>query len=44
MGDVEYLAAMTQVVLPIATEFNPDLVIVSAGFDACAGDPLGGTH
>lgn len=42
MGDVEYLAAFTQIVLPIAYEYNPELVIVSAGFDACVGDPLGG--
>lgn len=42
MGDTEYLAAFTQVVLPIAYEYNPELVIVSAGFDACVGDPLGG--
>ncbi|CAH2218593.1 jg13584 [Pararge aegeria aegeria] len=42
MGDAEYMAAFTQVVLPIAYEYNPDLVLVSAGFDACVGDPLGG--
>nr|XP_026498088.1 histone deacetylase 6 isoform X3 [Vanessa tameamea] len=42
MGDVEYMAAFTQIVLPIAYEYNPELVIVSAGFDACVGDPLGG--
>ncbi|XP_068626172.1 histone deacetylase 6 isoform X1 [Battus philenor] len=42
MGDAEYMAAFTQVVLPIAYEYNPELVIVSAGFDACVGDPLGG--
>ena len=41
MGDTEYLAAMTQVVLPIAYEYNPELVLISAGFDACVGDPLG---
>jgi len=28
--------------MPIAQEFNPDLVIISAGFDAAAGDELGG--
>lgn len=28
--------------MPIATEFNPELVFVSAGFDAARGDPLGG--
>jgi histone deacetylase 6 len=42
MGDAEYMAAFTKVVMPIAQEFDPDLVIVSAGFDAAAGDELGG--
>ncbi|CAK1602419.1 unnamed protein product [Parnassius mnemosyne] len=42
LGDTEYMAAFTQVILPIAYEYNPELVIVSAGFDACVGDPLGG--
>ncbi|XP_013133269.1 PREDICTED: histone deacetylase 6 isoform X1 [Papilio polytes] len=42
MGNLEYMAAFTQVVLPIAYEYNPELVIVSAGFDACINDPLGG--
>ncbi|KAM3872288.1 histone deacetylase 6 [Diretmus argenteus] len=42
MGDSDYLAAFHQVVMPIATEFNPGLVLVSAGFDAARGDPLGG--
>ena len=31
-----------QVVMPMARAFAPDLVIVSAGFDATEGDPLGG--
>lgn len=44
MGDAEYMAAFTQVVLPVAYEYNPDLVLVSAGFDACVGDPLGGNY
>ena len=30
--------------MPIATEFDPDLVLVAAGFDAAEGDPLGGCH
>ncbi|KAJ0064448.1 hypothetical protein NL108_006514 [Boleophthalmus pectinirostris] len=42
MGDADYIAAFHRVVMPIATEFNPDLVLVSAGFDAARGDPLGG--
>lgn len=41
MGDTEYLATFTNVVLPIAYEFNPELVLVSAGFDAARGDRLG---
>lgn len=44
MGDSDYLAAFHNVVMPIATEFNPGLVLVSAGFDAARGDPLGGYH
>jgi histone deacetylase 6 len=42
MGDSEYLYAFQEIVMPIATEFDPDLVIVSAGFDAAEGDLLGG--
>ncbi|KAK2488779.1 hypothetical protein MC885_019226, partial [Smutsia gigantea] len=44
MGDPEYLAAFRMVVMPIAREFSPDLVLVSAGFDAAEGHPapLGG--
>ncbi|KAM0815010.1 putative Histone deacetylase [Seiridium cardinale] len=42
MGDGEYLAAFQKIVMPIAQEFDPDLVIISAGFDAANGDELGG--
>lgn len=42
MGDSEYIEAWSQVLMPIARQFNPDLVLVSAGFDAAKGDPLGG--
>uniref|UniRef100_A0A3Q2P776 Histone deacetylase n=1 Tax=Fundulus heteroclitus TaxID=8078 RepID=A0A3Q2P776_FUNHE len=44
MGDVEYLAAFRSVVMPIAQQFSPDVVLVSAGFDAVEGhqSPLGG--
>jgi histone deacetylase 6 len=41
MGDAEYLAAFDRVLLPIARAFDPELVLVSCGFDAAAGDPLG---
>uniref|UniRef100_A0A4W5P5S6 Histone deacetylase domain-containing protein n=1 Tax=Hucho hucho TaxID=62062 RepID=A0A4W5P5S6_9TELE len=44
MGDAEYLAAFRTVVMPIAHEFSPDMVLVSSGFDAVTGHPapLGG--
>ncbi|KAL8959647.1 MAG: hypothetical protein Q9193_003527, partial [Seirophora villosa] len=42
MGDADYLYAFQQVVMPVAYDFNPDLVIIAAGFDAAVGDQLGG--
>ena len=41
-GDDEIVNATEQVVLPALMAFAPDLLLVSAGFDAAAGDPLGG--
>ncbi|XP_064474934.1 histone deacetylase 6-like [Ornithodoros turicata] len=41
MKDADYLAAMYQLLLPVASEFNPELVIISAGFDSAVGDFLG---
>jgi acetoin utilization deacetylase AcuC-like enzyme len=38
----EYLAALLKAVDEAATGWTPDLVLVSSGFDAMAGDPLGG--
>ncbi|CAO3590224.1 unnamed protein product [Absidia cylindrospora] len=39
--DDDYLYAFHQVVMPIGYEFLPDLVIVSAGFNAANGDDIG---
>lgn len=44
MGDADYMFAFQHVVMPVASEFNPDLVIIAAGFDAADGDQLGGCH
>jgi acetoin utilization deacetylase AcuC-like enzyme len=41
-GDAEYLDAFDRVVRPAVERFDPSLVLVSAGFDAHADDPLGG--
>ena len=41
-GDAEYRAALEREVLPALAAFAPQLLLVSAGFDAWRGDPLGG--
>jgi acetoin utilization deacetylase AcuC-like enzyme len=42
MGDGEYRRAYREIVEPIGRDFDPELVLVSAGFDAHRDDPLGG--
>lgn len=42
--DAEYGAVFHDVFLPIAQQFKPDLVLVSAGFDAHRADPIGGMN
>lgn len=41
-GDAAIWAASVEVLAPAARQFHPDLILVSAGFDAAEGDPLGG--
>ncbi|XP_070611509.1 polyamine deacetylase HDAC10-like isoform X2 [Erythrolamprus reginae] len=41
MGNSDYLAAVLHVLLPIAFEFDPELVLISAGYDSGIGDPEG---
>jgi acetoin utilization deacetylase AcuC-like enzyme len=41
-GDEEYLRAFDHTVAPALERFDPELVIVSAGFDAHEDDPLAG--
>ena len=41
-GDEAVVEAMEDVLAPALEAFEPDLLLVSAGFDAAAGDPLGG--
>lgn len=40
-GRKEIVGAFRDRLIPAAAEFKPDLVLVSAGFDSRAGDPLG---
>ncbi|ODV93557.1 hypothetical protein PACTADRAFT_46491 [Pachysolen tannophilus NRRL Y-2460] len=42
--DADYMYAFRRVIMPICYEFNPDLVIISSGFDAADGDVIGGCH
>jgi acetoin utilization deacetylase AcuC-like enzyme len=39
-GDDRFLGALTDELLPAAERFDPDFVLVSAGFDAHRSDPL----
>jgi acetoin utilization deacetylase AcuC-like enzyme len=39
-GDAEYSEAFAQIVEPAVRRFEPELLLVSAGFDAHADDPL----
>ncbi|CAH8440649.1 unnamed protein product [Schistosoma margrebowiei] len=44
LSDAEYLAAMRSVVIPVGHEFQPDIILISAGYDAAYGhgEALGG--
>eukprot|EP00983_Pelagomonas_calceolata_P096946 1158190-Pelagomonas_calceolata.AAC.4 len=39
--DGDYLQCMLHVVLPVAHQFQPDMIVVAAGFDAAHGDFFG---
>jgi histone deacetylase 6 len=41
IGDHDYIYACEALIFPIIKEFNPELIIISAGFDSALGDPLG---
>ncbi len=40
-GDADYLHVFESVLAPVAAQFGPEFILVSAGFDIAAGDPLG---
>jgi len=41
-GDIEYLRVFDRLLLPVLKRFHPQLLLVSAGYDAHEGDPLAG--
>ncbi|MBZ0189471.1 MAG: histone deacetylase [Candidatus Obscuribacterales bacterium] len=40
-GDIGYLTVWDEIVAPVVQEFEPDLILLSAGFDAHLDDPMG---
>ncbi len=40
-GDADYATIVDDLVVPIGREYQPQIILVSAGFDICRGDPLG---
>jgi acetoin utilization deacetylase AcuC-like enzyme len=40
--DEDFLYIFRKILAPAARQFNPDAILVSAGFDVAASDPLGG--
>ncbi len=40
-GDMEYASIFNNIVVPIAREYKPELILVSCGFDIYKDDPLG---
>jgi acetoin utilization deacetylase AcuC-like enzyme len=41
MGDAEYISVFRELLTPITQEFEPDLILISAGFDCGEGDTIG---
>jgi acetoin utilization deacetylase AcuC-like enzyme len=41
-GEVEYLDALSDIILPAVREHRPSMIFLSAGFDAHEADPIGG--
>ncbi len=43
-GDAEYIRAFEEILRPRAMAYRPDFILIAAGFDALARDPLGGMN
>ncbi len=40
-GDIDYATIFDDIIVPIGKEYNPELILISCGFDIYKGDPLG---
>lgn len=43
-GDQAYIQKFKEIIVPTMERFEPDIVLISAGFDAHKNDPLGGMN
>lgn len=41
MGDVDYAAIIKELIVPVARQYKPELILVSGGFDIHIQDPIG---
>jgi acetoin utilization deacetylase AcuC-like enzyme len=41
-GEPAFLSLIEHIVMPVARQYRPDLILISAGYDAHRDDPLGG--
>jgi acetoin utilization deacetylase AcuC-like enzyme len=41
-GEAAFLSLIEHVVMPVGRQYRPDLILISAGYDAHRSDPLGG--
>jgi acetoin utilization deacetylase AcuC-like enzyme len=41
-GDQAITTLLSEIFLPVATQFKPDIILISAGYDSHHADPLGG--
>lgn len=39
--NIDYMEVIMRVFFPVYLQYKPDLLFISAGFDSCAGDPVG---
>ncbi|OGL43007.1 MAG: histone deacetylase [Candidatus Schekmanbacteria bacterium GWA2_38_11] len=42
-GDEDYIRVFNEILKPASLGYNPDFILISAGFDAHSSDPLSGT-
>jgi acetoin utilization deacetylase AcuC-like enzyme len=41
-GEAAFLSLIEHIVMPVGRQYRPDLILISAGYDAHRDDPLGG--